>query len=188
MATTLLDGLVIDNSAGVTISSALGSSCTPAVAVRQVSQGDSGVLDVVTGEPLQLGELLVAGGGTFRQRAVAWFEAQNLAPVHDTSTSTVYQYTLRDGGVIVQGALSTITPSHDIFVLQLARTPAGAVTLNAAGFYAEGTTAAAWYFANRVVPVLSTQTDTWYVVDWVDANATLTPDPADTWTVLASGR
>lgn len=185
VACTVLNGVYEDDAAGLAITYAITGSCTSPVTSRIA---DAGAVDVATGAPLPLGELSVLGGGSFRQRAIAWLEDQNLATVRDTSTEALYRYSLRDGGTITSAPRSAISPMHDIFVIQLVRLPSGVVVFNAAGFYAQGTTSAAWYFINRQLGSLTTQTDSWYVVDWTDTNANLHPDPVDTWTLVASGR
>jgi hypothetical protein len=166
----------------------LVSTCVPAVTLA--ADPGVGIIDSITGEPLRSGELLVVGGGSFAQKVVAWLELNDLAPVLFDSLSTDVQYKKRDGTVLATRPLSTITDTHDIFVIALMTTPAGSVVLNAAGYFAPGTQAAAWYFVNQVAPHLATQTAGWYLVEWKDNPASGTPgapDAADTWTPIASG-
>lgn len=184
-ATVLLDG--IDDSAGVSMATALVSACTPAVNVRTVGQLDAGVLNPVTGEPLVPGELFCAAGGSFRQRAIAWLEQNGLAPVRDTSTTSIYRYSLRDGGIVAAGPVGDLNALHDIFVIQIVRAPSGATVLNAGGYYTEGTAAGAWYFVNRLLPMRASLTNGWYVVEWRDTMLNGLPDPGDTWTPIAQG-
>lgn len=180
----VLDGLREDDDAGLSMANALAASCPPTVTASATRQLDSGVLDAVTGEPILTGPMLCVGGGSFFQRSIGWLETVNLAPVRDTSSSTQYQLSLRDGGVVATGAASTLGPTHDIFVIQLVRTPIGSVVLNTGGFYGEGTTAGAWYFQNVLLPMRAALTSGWYVVEWTDVNAN-GPDLSDTFTQLA---
>ncbi|MER2564912.1 MAG: hypothetical protein ABTQ32_29580 [Myxococcaceae bacterium] len=180
----LLDGLREDDDAGISMANALAASCPPTVTASATRQLDSGVLDAVTGEPILTGPMLCVGGGSFFQRSIGWLENVNLAPVRDTSTSTQYRLSLRDGGVVATGAAATLGPTHDLFVIQLVRTPIGSVVLNTGGFYGEGTTAGAWYFQNVLLPMRATLTSAWYVVEWTDGNAN-GPDMSDTFTQLA---
>ncbi|MBE2248398.1 MAG: hypothetical protein IAE78_02540 [Myxococcus sp.] len=184
-ATALLDGLVEDDGAGNTLAQGLATQCAPAtITTSSVPQLDSGVLDAVTGEPLLFGPMLCVGGGSFFQRSIGWLESVNLAPVRDTSTATQYRLSLRDGGAVASGAVSSLGATHDVFVIQLVRTPTGATVLNTGGFYGEGTTAGAWYFRNVLLPMRASLTSGWYVVEWTDQNAN-GPDAMDTFTVLA---
>jgi len=167
------------------VAQGLASLCVPSVVtVSAVPQLDSGVLDAVTGQPLLFGPMLCVGGGSFFQRSIAWLESVNLAPVTDTSTSTQYRLSLRDGGVVAMGAISSLGPTHDLFVVQLVRTPTGAIVLNTGGFYGEGTTAGAWYFRNVLLPMRASLTSGWYVIEWTDMNAN-GPDMMDTFVQLA---
>ena len=180
----LLDGLREDDDAGLSMASALAASCPPTVVASATRQLDAGVLDAITGEPILTGPMLCVGGGSFFQRSIGWLENANLAPVRDTSTSTQYRLSLRDGGVVATGPAAALGPTHDIFVIQLVRTPIGSVVLNTGGFFGEGTTAGAWYFQNVLLPMRPALTSGWYVVEWTDGNAN-GPDLSDTFTQLA---
>jgi hypothetical protein len=184
-ATALLDGAREDDDAGISMAQGLVSLCVPTVVTASaVPQLDSGVLDAVTGEPLLFGPMLCVGGGSFFQRSVAWLESVNLAPVRDTSTSTQYRISLRDGGVVTTGPISALGPTRDIILVQLVRAPTGAIMLNIGGYYGEGTTAGAWYFRNVLLPMRASLASGWYVIDWTDVNAN-GPDMMDTFVQLA---
>jgi len=103
------------------------------------------------------------------------------------NSSAVYQYTRPDGGVIAQADPATISPAHDVFVVQLVRTPSGALVLNAAGIFGPGTSAAAWYLVHTMLPQRPQLSYAWYVVDWSDTDGDGLPSAGDTWTVLDSG-
>lgn len=180
-ATALLDGA--DDDAGTTMARTLSTLCMPAISQSAVPQLDSGVL-AANGEPLLTGTLLCAAGGSFYQRAVGWLETNGRAHVFDTSTATMYRLSLRDGGVVATGAMSSLSFLHDIFILQVVRSPSGAVVFNSGGFFAEGTAAGAWYFENVLFPMRVTLGSPWYVYEWTDTNMN-GPDAADTFTRLA---
>lgn len=180
-ATALLDGQ--DDAPSVALAQALAGSCMPALTASSVPQLDSGVL-AVDGEPLLTGSMLCVAGGSFFQRSIDWLETNRVAHVTDTSTSTQYRLSLRDGGVAAMGTMATLSPTHDIFVLQLVRAPSGSVVLNSGGFFAEGTGAGAWYFQNVMLPMRATLNSPWYVYEWTDTTAN-GPDVADTFTRLA---
>lgn len=183
-AIAVLDGF--DDAAAVALAASL-SSCSPAVPYTSVSQLDAGFINPETGYPSPTGATLCVAGGSFFQRIVGYLEQANQAPVRDTSTPSVYRYSRRDGGVIAQGPVSLLSATRDVFVVQIVHTPEGVRVLNAAGYYAEGTTAAAWYFVNTLLPMRPSLTDAWYVVDWTDLNVNGMPDPGDTWVVLGQG-
>lgn len=183
-AVAVLDGF--DDVSSVALAASL-SGCSPAVTYTTVSQLDAGFINPVTGYPSRTGDTLCVAGGSFFQRVTRYLEESGLAPVRDTSTSSVYRYSRRDGGIITQGPISLLSATRDIFVVQVVHTPEGVRVLNAAGYYVEGTAAAAWYFVNTLLPMRPSLTDAWYVVDWTDLNVNGMPDPGDTWTVLAQG-
>ena len=185
---TLLAGLTIDDQVTRSMAATLVATCVPAVTLA--ADPGTGILDIVTGEPLRSGELLVVGGGSFRQKVVAWLELENLVPVVVTSVSSDLQYQKRDGTVLVTRPLAAFTETHDVFVIALMTTPRGVVVLNADGYFGTGTKAAAWYFVNQLAPKLAAQTGGWYVVEWQDnpvGGLLGAPDATDTWTPIASG-
>ena len=184
-ATAVLDGRPEDDDASAALVQALVTLCVPSPAVTSpLPQLDAGVLSMVTGEPLLAGPMLCLGGGAFFQRSVGWLEAVNRAQVRDTSTSTQYRLSLRDGGVVATGPVAALGLTHDIAVIQLVRAPGGATLLNTAGFHGPGTTAGAWYFRNVLLPMRASLTSSWYVVEWTDSS-TNGPDATDTFTRLA---
>jgi hypothetical protein len=183
----LLDGIADDDDAGQAMGEAITQQCAPLVSARLAGQTDAGLLRVSDGEPIALGELLVMGGGSFRQQGVAWLENTGQAELRDTSTTTDAIYSLRDGGIASSIALSMLSASHDRVLIQLVRAPSGTLVLNAAGFTGTGTRAAAEYFVNVLLPTHATLSTRWYVLDWVDTDASGGPSAADTYTVIASG-
>jgi hypothetical protein len=187
LATVMLDEIAEDDDAGLSMGSALVSACAPALTLRTAGQTDAGVLRIADGEPLALGELLVIGGGSFRQDAVAWLETTNTALLRDTSTTADAIYSLRDGGVASTVPFATLGPTRDRGLVQLVRTPSGSVVLNAAGFFGPGTLAASWYFVQNILPMRASLTTSWYVIEWEDLDATGGPTAADRYTLIASG-
>lgn len=186
VATVMLDGQPADDGASQQLGAALLAACDGGLTTRTAGQRDAGVLSVRDGRPLQLGELLVMGGGSFRQEAVRWFEQNNAAPVRDSSTATQATLTLRDGGVVVSMPFSSLNASRDLVLVQLARAPLGPVVLNASGFEGTGTAAAATYFVQTLLPTYPTLTDAWVVLEWGDANFNGTAEPTE-FTVRGSG-
>lgn len=186
----LLDQQGDDDTAGQVMGAAVAASCLPPPSVFIADQDDAGVLHQDGGEPIQSGELLVAAGGSFFQKSVRWLEQQGLAPLLDTSTQDDLRYSLTDGGVVCTRPMSSISDSHDVFVVQLVTAPAGSVVLNAYGYYGLGTAAAAWYFEHEIAPSLGSRAERWFVVEWqdrLDGGLVGQPDALDTWTVLGTG-
>jgi len=73
-------------------------------------------------------------------------------------------------------------------VIQAVRDPAtGTLVLVAYGWDQAGTTAAAWFFANVMMPSLSSYTDTWYVYEWTDQGADSMPGSAAEFRLIQSG-
>lgn len=186
LATVLMDEVSEDDDAGASMAAALAVACAPTVTVRAVNQADGGVL-TADGQPIVWGELLVAGGGSFRQNALRWLEQNNAAQVSDTSDAVNAIYTLRDGGVISSVPAASLGPTLDRIVVQLVRAPSGALLLSAQGFHAPGTLAAARYFVDVVLSTRATLTTRWYVLEWEDLDASGGPTPGDRYTVIASG-
>jgi len=186
-ATALLDGQRADEDAGISLAQVLAATCTSpdggAIAIGSSPQLDAGIL-ATNGEPLLTGPLLCVGGGSFFQRSIDWLESSGFAHVRDTGTTTQYQLTTRDGGVVAMGPLANLGPTRDLFILQLVRAPSGAVVLNSGGYHAEGTVAGAWYFQNVLLPMRTSLTSPWYVYEWTDVNSN-GPDLTDTFTRLA---
>ena len=50
-----------------------------------------------------------------------------------------------------------------------------------------GTQAAAWYYANVMLPNAQSYPNSWYIVEWRDGNGDALPNAADTFTIKASG-
>lgn len=186
LATVVLDGIGEDDTAGRSMGTALVTGCTPTMSQRSVPQAGSGVLRS-DGAPLALGELLVMGGGSFRQQAVRWLEQSGNAHVSDTSTAAQAIYSLRDGGVVSSLPFTSLSLTHDRVVVQLVRAPSGSLVLSAAGFEGTGTLAAAHYFVETLLPARATLTTAWYVIDWEDLDASGGPSAADGYAVIASG-
>jgi hypothetical protein len=182
----MLDGQRADDAATEQLGAALQAQCDAGLTTRTAGQRDAGVLSIRDGRPLQLGELLVMGGGSFRQEAVRWLEAQGMAPVRDASNATEAILRQRDGGVVVRLPFSDVSASHDLLVVQLVAAPLGPVVLSTWGFEGSGTAAAATYFVEHVLPARATITEAWVVVEWLDANANGVAESTE-FTVRGSG-
>jgi hypothetical protein len=183
----MLDEIAEDDDAGVSMGAALAGSCAPSVSVRTAGQEDAGLLRVSDGAPIALGELLVMGGGSFRQDGVRFLENANEAQVRDTSTTLTAIYSLQDGGVVSTVPFSTLGPTRDRLVVQMVRAPSGSLVLHAAGYYGPGTLAAAYAFVHTILPQHASLSTRWYVIEWEDLDASGGPTAADRYTPIASG-
>jgi hypothetical protein len=149
---------------------------------------DGGALDA-RGAPLQgRGDAIIGAGGTDTQPFVNWFEGRGGAPVFDSSVGS--QASLSSAsGVIFSAPVASFGVSVDYFLLEFVRSePQGPLAVIGYGFYAPGTTAAAWFFEHRVLANPSSADVAWYVVRWTDQDGDALPGAADDFLVLETGR
>jgi hypothetical protein len=189
-ATVVLDPFAADNEAGVALGAALANGCMPPVTVSTTPQ-DSGVAeDPATGRPLTgPGDILVAGGGFFGQRAVAYMESAKIAPLAlGTDGTNAWIKNTKTGTNVVRVANAMLTSHHDYFALEVTVEPtSGTLCFFGYGMYAPGTTAAAYYFQSAVIANRAMFPDVWYVYEWTDTDNSGTPSAGDTFTSVAHG-
>ncbi len=190
-ATFLLDGLQADQEASAVVQAAIAARCAPPPTAMSVSQSVATEINTTTGQPVAgAGDLLVAVGGDSAQRLVNYLE--------DSRTTLVYNeydrlntlwFKRRDANntVIATITMSTLSPTHDYFLVEVVPDPvSGTFSLVLYGLDGPGTRAAAYFFANTMLPSIATYTQSWYLYEWLGANAA-GPGPGDTFTPLASG-
>jgi hypothetical protein len=187
VAHAVLDGYPADDGASTSMAQALAATCAPAVALSSGPQELGGLLDATTGEPLRLGELLLVGGGVFGQRSVAWIQSNSVASVTVGGGLANVTFSRPDGSLILSVPWTSLSASHDLFVVQFVRTPYGATMLSAFGYYQWGTVAAAWYVTHTLLPQRAPPLGGWYLVEWTDSDANGLPGEADVWSVRATG-
>jgi hypothetical protein len=121
--------------------------------------------------------------------AVTYVESTGVSRVYFEQTASNFAFINRStGSPIVDVPTTSLTASHDYFLIEAMRDPpSGTYCLFANGFYAPGTIAGTWYFTNVVLPQRLTETISWAVVEWTDVNGNQIPDSADTFTIIASG-
>jgi hypothetical protein len=176
--------VVLDNSTGNqaparAIAQGLSTGCSPAPVIREVSQDVADAVNTSTGHPVAGGdELLIAAGGSFFSHLTSYVSTEPVAPIYGILNGANLEYRKRStNAVVVSNAYAGSHDTSDAFVVQFMRDPSsGTLILNAQGFWQAGTTAAAFYFVHGMLPSLSTQTKSWYVYQWTDANADLLPD------------
>jgi hypothetical protein len=189
-ATVVQDDYVIDNEAGSAVATALMTGCMPSVSFTTVGQDAGAVLDQMTHRPiLGPGNTLIAGGGAFPQPSVAYLDTNALSPAYIMETTQTVQIVERSTGtVIVSDTPANLTPEHDYFVLVLQIEPVSkTLCFTAAGTAQWGTTAAAYFFTNKVLPNLSQYNGSWYAYEWTSAGVDAAPGATDTFTLRGSG-
>jgi hypothetical protein len=191
-ATVVQDDYVIDNEAGSAVATALMMGCTPPVSFTTVGQDAGAVLDQMTHRPiLGPGNTLIAGGGAFPQPSVAYLDNNGLSPAYITETPQTAQIVERSTGNVIVSVPNTpanLNPEHDYFLLVLQIEPVSkTLCFTAAGTAQWGTTAAAYFFTNKVLPNLSQYNGSWYAYEWTSAGVDAAPGAADTFTLKGSG-
>jgi hypothetical protein len=191
-ATFLLDGLSVDEATVPSVRDAYVATCSPATTPVTAPQASAGTINATTGRPVVgSGNLQVVVGGTFGQRLMSYLESSGLTAVFNSYVGTTAQFNLRgESGtsVVVTAPEDVLTDSHSYFLIETVVDPAtGTLTLATYGFTSQGTAAAAWYFVNEMLPSLETFDSSYYVFEWTDEDADLTPSAQDTFALLASG-
>ena len=179
----VLNGISTDNSAADVLSGAIETYCEPVPALRTESQASTSLFNPATGQPVAGGgEVLLLAGGPFGHKHVAYLEDNGITPIQ-SRLGDGNMLELRESAsnnVVVSTPFASATDSHDYFVIQMARDPAtGTTTAMAYGFFDPGTRAAAWYFANVLMPSLSTFSASWYVFEWTDMDGDEAPEASE---------
>lgn len=188
----VLDGQAGNAAPGRVMAQALVAQCPTVPALREISQDVADVVNTKSGQPVAGGdELLIAPGGGFFAHLTGYVSDERVAPLYATQNLTTKRNEFRLGktdAVVVSADYNAPHAGHDFFIVQFVRDPAsGSLVLNAQGFWQEGTTAAAFYFAKSMLPLLATLDQAWYAYEWTDANADQLPDANDTFKLVDSG-
>lgn len=206
------DGIALDNAATAVLASTVTQYCSATTTLTFGDDNDPAFVDQDGGALLQGGgSTVVTAGGPFPNLPVKWLERtrrvtrvyfssnalgtefyfkQRLAPdagmpdpILVTRVQSACAAVLADGG--------TAGAQNDVFLVELAIDPAsGTLALLAYGLCSpgNGTQAAAWYWANVMLPQRTAYTDSWYIYEWTDTNGDGRPQITDTFTRLASGQ
>jgi hypothetical protein len=188
--TVLQSGVTLDDEASRHMATALTSHCAPPLmsATADTRDGGGGWLDAQGAPVVGRNQNLIAAGGTFTQPFVNWYERTGRAPVFETSAGANVSLSTRAGEVLFTEPLANLGPHLDYFVVEFVRSvTTGPLSVIGYGFYAPGTTAAAWFFEHRVLTQPLTSTDNWYVVRWTDVDGNTVPNEADQFTILRAG-
>jgi hypothetical protein len=188
------DGIAADNAAADLMASTIVANCPPSTMVTTADQTDATLVDQTTGRPLAgSGVTYVLGGGPFPNKVLRWLERtyQVTRIYFDAPDGINYYWRRRDtGAAVAMMAGSACSTTRDQFLVELVTDPMSG-TLSLVGYGAcsggRGTRAAAYHYANTMLPNRQNYPDSWYVFSWTDGNGNATPDAGDTYTVLASG-
>jgi hypothetical protein len=189
----IYDGIAADDHAADVMASTITMNCPPLM-VNTGNQTDPTLVDQTTGQPLAgSGVTYVLGGGPFPNMPLKWLErTHDITKVYfDAPDGINYYWRLRaDDSAVATMPGSACSPHADQFIAELVTDPMSG-TLSLIGYGAcsggQGTLAAAWYYANVMLPKKTMYPDSWYVFSWDDTNNDSTPNLGDTFTVLAHG-
>jgi hypothetical protein len=189
----IYDGITGDDHAADVMASTITANCPSTVMVQTANQTDATLVDQTTGRPLAgTGVTYVLGGGPFPNRPLRYLErTQKITKIYfDAPNGITYYWRDRTGTAVATMPGSQCGPHADQFLIELATDPTSG-TLTLAGYGAcpggKGTLAAAWYYANVMLPNKMQYPDSWYVFRWNDADNDAAPSAADTFTALAHG-
>jgi hypothetical protein len=188
------DGIAADETAADDMASTITANCPSTVMVHTANQTDSTLVDQTTGAPLAgAGVTYVFGGGPFANKPIKWLETtQHATKVYFSAPDGInFDWMTRTSTTPVASMVASTCSTHtDQFVTELV-TDGVSGTLNLVGYGAcgggKGTLAAAYYYANEILPHKAMYPDSWYVFGWSDTNNNATPDAGDTFTILAHG-
>ena len=190
----IYDGITADNTAADVMASTITSNCPPDVVVHTANQTDPTLVDQTTGQPLGGGGVTyVLGGGPFPSKPLKWLEqTQQVTRIYfDAPDGINYVWRERPNATPVATMPGASCSAHaDQFVSELVTDPMSG-TLSLVGYGAcsggKGTDAAAYYYANVMLPNRASYPDSWYVFGWADTDNDATPNAGDTFTILAHG-
>jgi hypothetical protein len=190
----IYDEITPDDSAADVMASTITANCPATVMVHSAKQTDPTLVDQTTGQPLAGGGVTyVLGGGPFPNMPLRWLERTNQTTkvYFDAPDGVNYYWKLRATDAQVATMPGNQCSTHaDQFVTELVTDPMSG-TLSLIGYGAcsggKGTLAAAWYYANVLLPNKANYPDSWYVFGWQDTNNDAQPNTGDTFTVLAHG-
>ena len=188
------DGIATDNTAADVMASTITANCPSTVKVHTADQTDPMLVDQTTGQPLAgSGVTYVLGGGPFPDMPLRWLEqTQQATKVYFDAPDGVsfYWKSRANDSTIAMMPGTQCSPHRDQFLTELVTDPKSG-TLSLIGYGAcsgsAGTRAAAWYYANVLLPNRMQYPDSWYVIEWSDTDGSGTPTMLDTFTILAHG-
>ena len=166
----------------------VAQGCGTGQPIQTVGQNTAGVLDPTTNRPLLAASTLgVMGGGPFFNQGFAYLQ-MNDTPIYYDVVGSNLNVLARNGALLFDMPKTSLSTSHDVGLLMVAKEPiSGATFLAASGWYSQGGIAAGDYFATQIATMLQTSESGWYVFEWQDQDADMNPSAPDTLTIVASG-
>ncbi|MFT3699472.1 MAG: hypothetical protein QM831_40360 [Kofleriaceae bacterium] len=187
------DGIANDMTAADEMASTITANCPGTVTVSTANQTDATLVDQTTGQPLAgSGVTYVMGGGPYANKPVKWLESTQLVTkVYFYDDNVNFNWMVRGNATPVAGMVASACSTHkDQFVVELVTDPMSG-TLSLVGYGScvggRGTRAAAYYYANVMLPNAASYPDSWYVFGWDDTNNDGAANAGDTYTLLAHG-
>jgi Cys-rich repeat protein len=191
----IYDGIAVDQSATNTLGSTITQYCSAQTVVTYGNQTDPALIDQTTGKlVVPPPATIVSAGGPFPNKVVKSLERTSMVTkVYFASNGTTEYYFRKrsDNTAVSTLPVALCSPHRDHFVMELATDPnSGNLALVGYGLCngGYGTQAAAYYWANVMLPNRASYPDSWYVYEWVDTNNDSIANAGDSFTKLGSGQ
>lgn len=185
--TLIFDGNNVDDPQATAAGMTITQSCGTSPVTTTVSQNDAGVLEPTTQEPLlPPTEVGILGGGFVVQRGLGYLRT-NDSPLVVGGPGGFVTIDVRATGVRVVD-LGPISGTHDYAIIQvIVDANTGTRYLSLFGPGGEGTIVAGRWFSTTFAPMLATDRNSWYVIEWADADSSGSVTAGDTIQVVGSG-
>jgi Cys-rich repeat protein len=188
------DGRPTDDAAANVLASTIAANCSQTTVITYGQQSNPSWVDQTTGALLLgAGATVVTAGGPFPNKPVKWLETTRAVTKVYFSSNNIDTYYFRarsNAAILTSMTTATCSAHRDRFLIQLATDPTSS-TLALIGYGVcpdgYGTTAAAYFWANQMLPNKAAYPDAWYIYDWIDTNNDSIPNAGDTFTKLVSG-
>jgi hypothetical protein len=159
---------------------------------------ESAFVDQTTGIAVGAsGTGIISFGGPVVNPVVKYAESSSTpsadrAPIMFNNQGGVVSFEYANGTSIPGASMSAsaVNGNQDFFVIETFMDGAGRYQLLCYGFGWEGTYAAGLYFNEVIYPNLASQSESWIIVKWFDANGNGFvdgPNQGDTYTIIAQG-
>jgi Cys-rich repeat protein len=187
----------LDDSATNVLASTILQNCSMSTTVVYGPETNPAWVDQDAGTLLLgAGSTVVTAGGPYANNPVKWMElTEKSTKVYFAFSSdglTFYFKKRSDDSVVAMQPLAMCNTHNDVLLLELTTDPVtGTLALIGYGVCAGGygTQAAAWFYANVMLPNRMSYPDSWYLFQWTDGpSMDAQPGMDDTFTKLASGQ
>lgn len=193
--TLLRDDLPVDDMESDEIARTMPVVCTSQPTSNLLESAGTGLINPTTKAPITKGgNTVISVGGPLGQKPLAYLDSAKITPVYaryDDTRATFYGRAAVPGDpdpVLARDFLSDLTADHDYFVIEGAVEPTSSTPCFAIyGFFGPGTSAASWYFINKVLADPTQYPKSYYIIEWTDGDGNHQPGAADTFTEWISG-